>query len=148
MESITIRNARLEDSATIKRIVRAAGLDPMSLHWPNFLVADRAGRIIGIGQVKPYPGARELGSLAVLKAYRGRGVGSMIILALIERETGDLYLLCREALEVYYEPFGFRRAGWRELRGMVRRKYVFVQLFRLLFRVNVIAMRRPARGSA
>jgi amino-acid N-acetyltransferase len=143
-DGVTIRPATFEDAATIKRMVRGAGLDPMSLYWPNFLVAEVDGKTIGIGQVKPYTNSRELGSLVVLGRYRGQGVGSALIRALIARESGDLFLLCRERLESYYARFGFRRAGWRELRGTVRRKYLFVQLFRALFRVRVIAMRRPA----
>jgi N-acetylglutamate synthase-like GNAT family acetyltransferase len=142
-DPVTIRPARPEDAATIRRMVRGAGLDPTSLHWPNFLVAENEGRVIGVGQVKPYRGSRELGSLVVLKSYRGQGVGSMIVRALIERESGDLYLLSRDRLEAYYARFGFRRVGWRDLRGVVRRKYTFVQVFRVLFGVRVIAMYRP-----
>jgi len=143
-DSIAIRPARQEDAATIKRMVRAAGLDPSSLHWPNFLVAEKDGRVIGVGQVKPYGGARELGSLVVLKPYRGRGIGSAIVRALIEREQDDLFLLCQDRLESYYAQFGFRRAGLRDLRGVVKLKYMFAQMFRALFRVRVIAMRRTS----
>ena len=135
---------------TIRRMVRAAGLDPLSLHWPNFSVAEKGGRVIGVGQVKPYRGARELGSLVVLKPHRGHGIGSAIVRALIEREPGDLFLLCQDRLESYYAQFGFRRAGWRELRGVIKLKYAFAQTFRALFRVRIIAMRRtpsPALSS-
>ena len=123
-------------------MVRATGLDPTSLDWPNFLVAEQGGRVIGAGQVKPYRAGRELGSLVVLKPYRERGVGAAIIRALIARESGKLFLLCRERLESYYAQFGFRRAGLRELRGTVRKKYLFSQVFRLIFRVRIIAMQR------
>lgn len=123
-------------------MVRGAGLDPTSLHWENFLVAENGGRVIGVGQVKPYRSGRELGSLVVLKPYRGQGVGGRIIRALIEREQGELFLFCRDRLESYYARFGFRRAGWRELRGALRAKYAFAQLFRVFFGVRVIVMRR------
>lgn len=145
LDPITIRPARREEARTIRRMVRGAGLDPTSLHWPNFLVAEDAGRIVGLGQVKPYWGGRELGSLVVLRAYRGRGIGGALIRALIEREPGELCLLCRDRLEPYYARFGFRRVGWRELRGVIRLKYVFSQSFRLLLRIRIIAMKRPAR---
>jgi N-acetylglutamate synthase-like GNAT family acetyltransferase len=145
-EPIAIRNATQADAQTIKRIIRAAGLDPMSLHSPNFLVAERDGRVVGIGQVKPYRGARELGSLAVLKSHQGHGIGSAIVRALIARETGDLFLFCREPLESYYAQFGFRRIGLRETRGTVRTKYLFSRPFRL-FGVNVIAMKREATAA-
>ena len=144
LDAISIRPARQEDAATIKRVVRAAGLDPSSLHWPNFLVAEKGGRVIGVGQVKPCAGARELGSLVVLKPYRGRGIGSAIVRALIEREQDDLFLLCQDRLESYYAQFGFRRARLHDLRGVVKLKYMFAQMFRALFRARVIAMRRTS----
>jgi N-acetylglutamate synthase-like GNAT family acetyltransferase len=139
--STIIRAARRDDAPTLRRMVRAAGLDPTSLHWENFLVAEREGRAIGIGQVKPYRGAPELGSLVVLKTYRGQGVGASLIHALIERHPGELFLFCRDRLEGYYAQFGFERAGLRELRGTVKHKYLFARLFRL-FGVKIIAMRR------
>jgi len=140
-ESVFIRTARLNDASTIKRLVRGAQLDPTSLDWQNFLVAEKDGRVIGVGQVKPYRASRELGSLVVLKAYRGQGVGAEIVRALIAREPGELFLLCQDRLESYYARFGFHQVQWRELRGTVRLKYTFAQVFRLLFRVRIIAMR-------
>ena len=142
-DELTIRPARSEDAGTIRRLVRSARLDPTSLDWPNFLVAELDGRTVGIGQVKPYPSARELGSLVVLKTYRGRGIGAAIVRALIERERRDLFLFSRDALESYYAQFGFRRVGWKNLRGSLRWKYALAQTFRLLFRVRIIAMFRP-----
>lgn len=140
-DAFAIRPAGAQDASTIRRMVRAAGLDPTWLDWRHFLVAEQDGRVIGAGQVKPYPGARELGSLIVLKPYRGRGVAGAIVRALIAREAGELFLLCQERLEAYYARFGFRRAGLRDLRGSLRWKYLFAQVFRVLFRARVIAMR-------
>ena len=144
--AFVIREARLDDEAVIKRLVRAANLDPLSLHWENFLVAESAGRIVGVGQVKPFPNARELGSLVVLPSHRGRGIGSAIVRALIARESGDIYLLCRHPLESYYAQFGFHRAGFRETRGVVQAKLLFAQIFRL-FGARVIAMKRENPGA-
>lgn len=140
-DEISIRPARVEDTRAIKRMVRGAGLDPTLLRWENFLVAEKDGNVVGIGQVKPYRGARELGSLVVLKAYRRQGIGAAIIRVLIEREPGALFLLCRDRLESYYARFGFRRVGLRDLRGAVRLKYAFALLGRAAG-VRVIAMRR------
>lgn len=140
-DEISIRPARVEDTRAIKRMVRGAGLDPTLLRWENFLVAEKDGNVVGIGQVKPYRGARELGSLVVLKAYRRQGIGAAIIRVLIEREPGALFLLCRDRLESYYARFGFRRVGLRDLRGAVRLKYAFALLGRAAG-VHVIAMRR------
>ena len=137
----SIRLARQEDARVIKRMVRGAGLDPTTLRWENFLVAEKDGMVVGVGQVKPYRGAPELGSLVVLKAYRRQGIGAAIVRALIECERGELFLLCQNRLESYYERFGFRRARLRDLRGAVRLKYAFAQLGRVAG-VRIIAMRR------
>ena len=94
MSDFYIRPARAADAATIRSMIRAERLDPLNVHWENFLIAETGGRIIGIGQIKPYPGARELGSLAVAADQRQTGVGGAIINALIARENGPLYLFC------------------------------------------------------
>ncbi len=127
-----LRPARAEDHAIIRALVRRARLDPLNLHWQNFIVAASGSLIIGVCQVKPYLGARELGSLVVQKDWRKQGVGSALIKALLAQEKGGLFLLCRQELESYYAQFGFVRVGWKETRGMVRLKYmmgrVIVQL--------------------
>jgi hypothetical protein len=36
---VTIRPATAEDQGTIRRFIKDARLNPMSLNWPNFVVA-------------------------------------------------------------------------------------------------------------
>ena len=71
-----IREATAADAPTIKRMIREAQLDPTSLKWKNFLIAEVDGDIAGIGQVKPLLGCRELGSLVVAKAHRKQGIAA------------------------------------------------------------------------
>ncbi len=137
-----IRPGRAEDRSIIRRLIRQEGLDPTSLNWRNFLVAeDPAGRVIGIGQVKPLPGARELGSLVVVPEYRQQGVGAALIHALLAREKGPLYLLCGNHRVPYYQKFGFRPIGWRDAPWAIRAKLLPSLAFRL-FGVRVVAMKR------
>jgi N-acetylglutamate synthase-like GNAT family acetyltransferase len=142
-ETYTIRSAVAADEATIKALIRAEQLDPMNVHWQNFLVADEAGRIIGVGQIKPYPSGRELGSLAVVADRRERGVGGAIIKALIARERGPLLLFCLSFREPYYAKFGFRRVGLADIPGEFKLKYALGSLFTRLMRQRVIVMQRP-----
>lgn len=143
--AIHIRPATEADAKTIKRMVRAAQLDPTSLKWQNFLIAEHAGSIVGIGQVKPYRGGKELGSLMVVSRWRKQGVGGAIVRALIDREQDNLFLLCSARLESYYAQFGFRRVGARKLSGVVKLKYVLGRFWIwLFFRGHIIAMRREA----
>jgi amino-acid N-acetyltransferase len=143
--AIHIRSATESDARTIKRMVRAAQLDPTLLKWQNFLIAEYDGAVVGIGQVKPYRGGKELGSLVVASRWRHQGIGGAIVRALIDRERSKLFLLCAERLESFYAQFGFRRVGARELSGVVKWKYLLGRLFvRVFFGGRMIAMRREA----
>ncbi|HTP10891.1 MAG TPA: GNAT family N-acetyltransferase [Anaerolineae bacterium] len=140
----TIRSAHANDEATIKALIHAEQLDPLNVHWQNFLVAEEAGRIIGIGQVKLYPSGRELGSLVVVADRRQNGVGGAIINALIARERGPLRLFCLAFREPYYAKFGFRRCGLRDLPGEFKLKYALGTLFTRLVGRRLIVMQRFA----
>lgn len=114
----------------------------MNVHWENFLVAEEDNRIIGIGQVKPYRNARELGSLVVMNRRREQGVGAAIIKALIARESGPLFLFCLQFREPYYAKFGFRRAFMRDLPRSLKFKYAIGWFFTRVFRYKLIGMKR------
>lgn len=147
MSDFYIRPARAADAATIRSMIRAERLDPLNVHWENFLVAETGGRIIGIGQIKPYPGARELGSLAVAADQRQTGVGGAIINALIARENGPLYLFCLAFREPYYGKFGFRSVTAEDLPRALKSKYVLGRFVTRLFRQRLSVMYRAADGA-
>ena len=47
--------------------------------WPNFVVAEDGGTIVGIGQVKTHgDGSRELASIAVIPARQSQGIGGRL----------------------------------------------------------------------
>ena len=141
----TIRPATVADQTTIRRMVRDAGINPMNLKWPNFLVAEEGRAIVGIGQVKTHgDGSRELASMAVAKERQGHGIGGAIINALIASQ-GDrtLHLTCRRQLEGYYERFGFRRIERTEHPAYFARMLPVVNLFARLAGAEIILMRRP-----
>jgi amino-acid N-acetyltransferase len=147
MSEIAIRPARAEEEVIIKALIRREHLDPFNVHWENFLIAEEGGNIAGVAQVKPYHSGRELGSLVVVPARRQKGVGGALIKALIARESGSLLLFCVVFREPYYAKFGFRRAGWRDLKGELRIKYVMGRLFTSLFGRRLIVMRRLPSSS-
>ena len=144
-ETYTIRLAHARDEATIQALIRAEHLDPLNVHWQNFLVAEdaEAGRIIGIGQVKPYRSGRELGSLVVVADRRQSGVGGAIIRALIARERGPLVLFCMAFREPYYAKFGFRRCELRDLPREFKLKYALGAIVTRLVGRRLIVMQRP-----
>ena len=144
MVTATIRAAKAEDQATIRRIIRAANLNPMSLDWPNFLIAEDAGGVVGIGQVKTHrDGSRELASIAVVPARQGQGIGSAIVNALLDRHGGGvLHLTCERKNEGYYERFGFRRLPHKEWPRYFARLLPLVNAVAWLGRTEIIVMRR------
>ena len=104
-----VRPARAEDEPAIKQLIRETRLNPLGLKWPNFIVAEDAqGQFIGCGQIKTHRnGVRELASLAVVKAWRGRDVATTLINELFNRATFPLYLMCASHLVPFYVQYGF-----------------------------------------
>ena len=119
----TLRPAVQADSHTIRAIIRAAQINPLGLDWHRFILAvDANDKIIGTGQIKPHgDGTRELASIAVLPAWRGKGVARAIIEHLLAENPGTLYLTCRAALEPLYQKFGFHPLSEAELPPYFRR---------------------------
>src|SRR5216684_7191684 len=108
---LTTRPATEADQPRILRLIKEVRLPRMNLRWPNFVVAEEDGVLVGMGQVKSHgDGSRELASIAVVPKQQGGGVGSAVIKTLLGREVGVvLHLSCRRELEGYYERFGFGR---------------------------------------
>jgi len=149
-----IRPAHASDAQIIARVVRAAQINPFDLDWRRFLVAEDDGpstsfrMIVGIGQVKPHSnGSRELASLAVIPARQGQGIGSALVRALLVRERGDVFLMCRDALESYYARFGFRRVERDGMTPYFRRITRLMSVFARVAGRRGIVMKRERRTS-
>jgi amino-acid N-acetyltransferase len=143
MVATHIRPATEADQETINQMVKAAQLDPTALHWSHFVMAEQDGQVIGIGQIRPYPRCRELGSLIVRKEFQEQGVGAQIVNALLEKETGVVYLECMAHNEQYYARFGFVQIPWyRAPRPLNFKVGVIGSIVRLIYRERVIAMKR------
>jgi amino-acid N-acetyltransferase len=127
---IQIRVARQEDQPVIRRLVRRAHLNPLSLGWRQFwLAVDASGQAIGCGQVRRHgDGSRELASIVVAEAWRGRGVARAVIERLMAEAGPPLWLTCRSGLTGFYARFGFREADpddrlpayFRRVRGLAK----------------------------
>ena len=117
----------------------------MNLNWPNFVVAEEDGAIVGIGQVKTHgDGSRELASLAVIPNRQSGGIGSALIKTLLAREHGVVYLTCRRQLQGYYERFGFRRLEPAEFPPYFKRLIPVINVVARLFKTQILVMRREA----
>lgn len=150
MSDVHIRAAEPGDQVAIWRLIYEGRINPMGLHWPNFLVAQASdGRIVGCGQIKAHKdGSRELASIAVTAAYRGNGLAAAIIRELLRREQGTLYLYCAPRLRTFYPRFGFAEVDVADLPSLLRRTLRFGQALVAPFaalmgtELGPIAMRR------
>jgi N-acetylglutamate synthase-like GNAT family acetyltransferase len=141
---VTIRAATEADQPTIRRLIKEANLNRMSLNWPNFVVAEEDGAIVGVGQVKAHgDGSRELASLAVVPARQGQGIGGALIKTLLAREPGVvLHLTCRSQLQGYYERFSFRRLAPAEFPPYFRRMIPIINLVARFLGTQILVMKR------
>jgi GNAT superfamily N-acetyltransferase len=114
-QAVRVRRAAVGDQATIRRMVRAEHLDPTALHWSHFVVAEVDGAgTVGIGQIRPYPNGPELGSMVVLKPYRGRGIGGLIVRELLASTPPPVWLEAAAHNAPYYARFGFVEVPWQQ----------------------------------
>jgi N-acetylglutamate synthase-like GNAT family acetyltransferase len=142
MSEVKIRRAVAEDQATIRRMIREEQLDPTALRWQHFVVAEREGEIVGIGQIRPYRRCRELGSLVVREDMRGQGLGGQIIRALLEGETEAVYLECLTSMAPYYQRFGFATIPWWRAPMPLKLKAAFNKIVWWPLGYRFVVMRR------
>ena len=119
----------------------------MGLDWRRFLVAvTPQGEIVGCGQIKPQGDLRILASIAVVPAWRGRGVARADHRAPARRAARDaLYLTCRLHLGAFLQKFGFTSLALGEMPAHFRRLSRFVRLLRRLKLLDeeMLVMFRP-----
>lgn len=147
--TITIRPAVEADQSTIESMIHQAKINPRNLHWERFLIAEENGKILGIRQVKIHKeGTREVASGFVLPEYRRQGISAQLMKAILAKESGPLYLMCRDRRTYYYEPFGFRQLAVNELPPDFRKEYrigrIVTSLLSLLSKdkVRIVPMKR------
>ena len=146
---VSIRPATQADQATIRRLIKEAGINRMNLQWPNFVVAEDGGEIVGIGQVKTHgDGSRELASIAVIPARQSQGIGGAVIKTLLAREQGVVHLTCRRQLQGYYERFGFRRLDPAEFPLYFKRLIPIINVVARLVGTQILVMRLEAAPSS
>jgi len=105
-----IRPATEADRTAILGLMRLGDFNRINLRPACFLVAEEAGQVIGIGQIKRHrDGTPELASLVVAADRRGEGIGQALVRALVASHGGPLYLFCLVELESFYGRLGFRR---------------------------------------
>ena len=124
-----LRPATAKDRWAIRSLVLRAALDPTQVNWHQFWVIESDGRLVACGQLRSFSGAQELGSLVVLPAWRGQGLGTYLVEHLIKQATQPLYLECLgQKLARFYDRFGFVPVTWEELPRSLKIKFALSAL--------------------
>lgn len=140
MNPYRLQPAAAEHQDAIKALIRTVRINPLGLDWRRFVVAlDAQGQLVGCGQIKPHrDGSRELASIAVVPAWRGRGVARAIMLDLLGRHPAPVWLTCMSPLVPFYA-----RIGFREQRDPAQMPPYFRRVIRLIRFVSRQAPGRP-----
>jgi amino-acid N-acetyltransferase len=136
-----LRKATSDDIWSIRVLVLTAKLDPTQLIWQQFSLIECDGSVVACGQLRNFDGAQELGSLVVAKAWRNRGLATILTQHLIQQARSPLYLECLgQGLAEFYKPFGFVPVSFEQLPRSLQRKFKMSQLAKKLLRVPVVFM--------
>ena len=119
-----VRPARWQaDEAAIARVRRAVFIEeqgvPEALEWESwdgdcawFVAEDGGNTIVGIGRLTP---EGRVGRMAVLPEWRGRGVGSALLVAALTEARGRrqrrVELSAQSRAVPFYERHGFSAIG-------------------------------------
>ncbi len=119
----TVRWAAEPELDQVRSILKLCGLPDDDLaDGVRFLVAVGEGRIIGVVGLEGYPPRGLLRSAAVLPACRGRGIGALLVEALVREAKAEsiveLVLLTTTA-EGFFRSRGFVRIDRETLDGPI-----------------------------
>lgn len=112
--AVQLRAATPSDLAAVRALLTAAALplDGVPPDLAHFLVAERAGHVVGAIGLEDYGDTALLRSAVVDPAVRGSGVGEALVRALLDaaraRGMRELVLLTTTA-EHWFPRFGFER---------------------------------------
>jgi predicted GNAT family N-acyltransferase len=124
MATYTIRSANWQDDGLLLRIIRESVFVkeqqvPVELEWDEFdndclhlLAIDTSGRPIGTARLLS---DGHIGRMAVLKEWRGKGVGSAMLSRLLAETDGrhirQAALNAQTVAAGFYKKFGFQVVG-------------------------------------
>jgi N-acetylglutamate synthase-like GNAT family acetyltransferase len=108
--TVSIRPATENDQPQIVALARGERIKPFGLDWPNFVVAEQSGRLVGAVQLRRHgDGSLELGSLVVAGALRKQGIAGKMIERRLEGATGRIMMITGRRYADHYKRWGFVR---------------------------------------
>ena len=141
--AFSVRPATESDQEEISALVRGARLNPSSLRWERFVVAEGEDGIAGIAQVRIHrDGARELASMVVRDELRDRGIATALVDELLAAERGAVYVLVDEPYAKHFARWGFGPVPMSGLPRSMRRQY---RIGRIVTSIGSLIARRKIR---
>lgn len=149
---VSIRQASAGDQQAILALAQGERVNPVGLHWPNFVVAEHEGALVGAVQIKFHrDGAREVGSLIVAQHVRNQGIAARLIDARLADQTGRMLAVTGRKYAEHYARWGFApirpcqapRSVWRNYWMGAIGGYLFAVLQRRA-RNPLVVLQRPA----
>lgn len=108
-ELYTVRRSVFVEEQQVPETLERDAFDPLSQH---VVARDSAGQAIATGRLLP---DGHIGRVAVLRQWRGRGVGLALMQALLElaraRGFGEVVLNAQTAVIPFYQRLGFQAEG-------------------------------------
>lgn len=130
---VEIEAARPADQASIRALLEGAHLpaEDFTAHLMNFLVARRAGQVVGAVGFEACGSDALLRSLVVAPGHRSGGVGRVLLERLdaeAERNGVETYYLLTDTAEPYFVRRGFRRIAREQAPPAIRATREFADL--------------------
>ena len=108
-ELVSVRRAVFIEEQNVPESIELDGKDPDCRH---VLACDSSGAPVGTARIDP---TGKIGRMAVLPAYRGRGIGRQILLAAMDwggaNGIADFHLSSQVSAVGFYEKMGFETYG-------------------------------------
>jgi amino-acid N-acetyltransferase len=140
---VLVRSAVALDQVAITQLVHSERLNPHGLAWEHFLVAIVGGALVGAVQMRQHAdGGRELASLVVSPAHRGRGIAARLISALLAQHPGRVHVITSRTNAFHYTRWGFRAIDPRDASRGVRRHRLLGQAASV---ISLLKGRTPRR---
>lgn len=129
-DCVKLRSAEPADLPAVLSLLERSRLPAAGVadSFAHFLVAEGAGKVMGVVGIELYGESALLRSVAVEESWRGTGVGRTLVERALDlaRERGiqDIYLLTTTA-EHYFPKFGFTCVCRDDVAGGVRSSVEF-----------------------
>jgi N-acetylglutamate synthase-like GNAT family acetyltransferase len=137
-----IRRGQASDLAALEALLGQAEMGTTGLSPEDFLVAEEGDALVGTVLLQRVDGDAYLRAMAVDLAWQGRGLGSLLVRALVAG-LDEVKLVARGGVVTFYEKLGFTRMGWEAVHSTMRAECEGCPDFAVCQPVQMVYERKP-----